>query len=107
MSGAVQGSSSQTALIIAHSAAVSSVLAFGIACLSLGANISTVVEDVNSNLYTCREQEKLCNLSALSALYTLSASTSGRYAARRLDRAGGMCLAARGHSRSEEHTSEL
>src|ERR1700690_2830323 len=55
MSGAVQGSASQTALMIAHSASVSSVLVFGIVCRSLAGNISTVVEDVNNNLYKCRE----------------------------------------------------
>src|ERR1017187_599425 len=58
MSGAVQGSISQTALMIAHSASVSSVLDLGIARHLLWANISTVVEVVNSNLYKCKEKGK-------------------------------------------------
>ena len=54
MSGAVQGSVSQTALMIAHSDSVSSILDFGIACLSLADNISTIVETVNNYLYKCK-----------------------------------------------------
>jgi hypothetical protein len=56
MSGAVQGSVSQTALMIAHSDSVSSVLDFGIECLLLAGNISTFVEGVNNNLYKCKEK---------------------------------------------------
>ena len=51
MAGAVQGSRSHTALITAHSASVSSTFFFDIAepvC-------STTVEDVNRNIYKCKE----------------------------------------------------
>src|SRR5664279_665172 len=58
MSGAVHGSASQTALMIAHSASVRSVLGFGIDCLYLPGSISTVVESVNNNLYKCKERGK-------------------------------------------------
>jgi hypothetical protein len=43
--------------MIAHSASVSSVLDFGIACLALADNISTFVEGVNNYLYTCKARE--------------------------------------------------